>query len=65
MSTKIQVNIRLTPEEHARLLKCASEAGLERGVARNAGNKTSALETIGQTETGNPGPRGPDTSLLT
>ena len=25
---------------------------VERGVARNAGNKTSALETIGQTETG-------------
>jgi len=32
MSEKIQVNIRLTPEEHARLLKCAGDAGLERGV---------------------------------
>ncbi len=32
MSRTIQVNIRLTPEEHARLLECASDAGLERGV---------------------------------
>lgn len=32
MSRTIQVNIRLTPEEHARLLKCAGDAGLERGV---------------------------------
>ena len=32
MSRTIQVNIRVTPEEHARLLKCAGDAGLERGV---------------------------------
>jgi hypothetical protein len=32
MSRTIQVNIRLTPDEHARLLKCAGDAGLERGV---------------------------------
>jgi hypothetical protein len=32
MSRNIQVNIRMTPEEHARLLKCADEAGLERGA---------------------------------
>ena len=32
MSAKIQVNIRLTPEEHARLLKWADEAGLQPGV---------------------------------
>jgi hypothetical protein len=32
MSRTIQVNIRVTPEEHARLLTCAGDAGLERGV---------------------------------
>jgi hypothetical protein len=32
MSRTIQVNIRVTPEEHARLLKCAGDAGFERGV---------------------------------
>jgi len=32
MSRTIQVNIRVTPEEHARLMKCAGDAGLERGV---------------------------------
>ena len=32
MSRTIQVNIRVTPEEHARLLKCAGDAGLERGA---------------------------------
>ena len=56
MSTKIQVNIRLTPEEHARLLKCASEAGLERamfardlvmeGVARKAGGEPTPQRTL-------------------
>lgn len=32
MSAKIQVNIRLTPGEHARLLEWANETGLERGA---------------------------------
>ncbi|WCT75872.1 hypothetical protein PQ455_20840 (plasmid) [Sphingomonas naphthae] len=56
MSTKIQVNIRLTPEEHARLLKCAGEAGLERamfardlvmeGLDRKAGGEPTAQRTL-------------------
>jgi hypothetical protein len=58
MSVKIQVNIRLTSGEHARLLEWAAEAGLERGAlardivvegidAKSEGRATFSRETLG------------------
>lgn len=58
MSAKIQVNIRLTSGEHARLLEWAAEVGLERGVlardilvegidARSEARATFRRETLG------------------